>query len=221
MKDIKSVVSKNLGTLRKQRGLTQAEVAERLNYSDKAISRWEKGDTLPDINVLYEICQFYGITMNDLVGDGSVKAKEDKLTERDIKAYAAWICAFGGALVWLLSTLLYFAQHALTANAMWIIYIWAIPVSCAVVLFLGKNLFNWIVKFVLLSVISWTTLGSTYLQFIFFSPVPREHAINFWPIFLVGIPVQIMLFLMQKVFKYRKIKKKSRLSDNEEEYDDN
>lgn len=219
MKDIKSVVSKNLGLLRKQRGLTQAEIAERLNYSDKAISRWEKGDTLPDINVLYEICQFYGITMNDLVGEGEVKAKEDKLTERDIKAYGAWICAFGGALVWLLSTLAYFAQQALTGSAMWIIYIWAIPISCAVVVLLGRNLFNWIVKFILLSVVSWTVLGSTYLHFVFFSTIPKEHAVNFWPIFFVGIPVQIMLFLMQKVFKYRKIKKKSRINDEDYEND--
>ena len=219
MKDIKSVVSKNLGTLRKQRGLTQAEIAERLNYSDKAISRWEKGDTLPDINVLYEICQFYGITMNDLVGDGEVRAKEDKLTEKDIKAYGAWICASGGALVWLLANMFYFAHHALTGGSMWLAFLWAVPISCAVVLYLGKNLFNWIVKFVLWSVMSWTAIGSAYLQFVFFSPVPREHAVNFWPIFFIGIPIQIILFLMQKVFKYRKMKKRYKAS-YDEEYDD-
>ena len=63
MKDIKSIVSANLSALRKQKGITQAELAEKLNYSDKAISRWEKGDTLPDLNVLGEICEFYGITV--------------------------------------------------------------------------------------------------------------------------------------------------------------
>ena len=56
LKDIKGIVSKNLVTLRKGKGITQAELAERLNYSDKAVSRWEHGDTLPDINVLYELC---------------------------------------------------------------------------------------------------------------------------------------------------------------------
>lgn len=221
MKDIKSVVSKNLGSLRKQRGLTQAEVAERLNYSDKAISRWEKGDTLPDINVLYEICEFYGITMNDLVGEDEVKAKEDKLTEKDIKAYGAWICAFGGVLVWLFATLYYFMHHTLTSESLWIIFIWAVPVTCAVIVFLGKSLFNWIVKFILMSVLSWTVLGSAYLHFVFFSSIPREHSINFWPIFFVGIPIQMILFLMQKVFKYRKIKKNSLKNSEELENDDN
>ena len=89
MKDIKARVAKNLGALRRQCGFTQADVTEKLNYSDKAISRWEKGDTLPDINVLYEICQFYGVTMNDLVGEEEARAKEENITEKDARAYNA------------------------------------------------------------------------------------------------------------------------------------
>ena len=69
MKDIKPTIAKNLSFFRKQSGLTQAELAEKLNYSDKAVSRWEHGDTLPDINVLYQLCDFYGIDMNTLISD--------------------------------------------------------------------------------------------------------------------------------------------------------
>ena len=67
MKDIKPTIAKNLSFFRKQSGLTQAELAEKLNYSDKAVSRWEHGDTLPDINVLYQLCDFYGIDMTYIV----------------------------------------------------------------------------------------------------------------------------------------------------------
>ena len=66
MEDIKLIIAQNIVSLRKKHDLTQAELAEKLNYSDKAVSRWEHGDTLPDINVLYQLCDFYGIDMNTL-----------------------------------------------------------------------------------------------------------------------------------------------------------
>ena len=67
MADVKSIVASNLTMLRKHRGLTQAELAAHFNYSDKAVCRWEHGDTLPDINILVALCDFYDITMNDLI----------------------------------------------------------------------------------------------------------------------------------------------------------
>ena len=78
MKDIKPIVAANLATLRKENGLTQAELAEKLNYSDKAVSRWEHGDTLPDINVLMQLCEFYGITLNTLVNENAEFEKQKK-----------------------------------------------------------------------------------------------------------------------------------------------
>ena len=69
MKDVRQTISQNLARLRREKGVTQAELAEQFNYSDKAISRWEHGDTLPDVNVLCELCEFYGVTLNDLVAE--------------------------------------------------------------------------------------------------------------------------------------------------------
>ena len=63
MNEIKKLIGKNLTELRKKQKLTQAELATKLNYSDKAISKWEHGDALPSIENLMEICNFYGITL--------------------------------------------------------------------------------------------------------------------------------------------------------------
>lgn len=223
MKDVKSVVAQNLGILRKQKGLTQAELAERLNYSDKAISRWEKGDTLPDLNVLYEICEFYGITMNDLVGETEPQAKIESKKERDIRAYGAWICCFAGVSIWLIAAIIYFIYDTVKGNGQppWIVFVWAVPLSCVAVLLFGKTVFNWIVKFILSSVCAWATLASIYLHLVFFTPV--ENAYNFWPIFFIGIPVQAILFLMQKLAKYGYLREKSKAEDilEEQESDDN
>ena len=78
MTDIKPIIAKNLAHFRKQSGLTQAELAEKLNYSDKAVSRWEHGDTLPDINVLNQLCEFYGL--DKMWSDGEPVNMDEILT---------------------------------------------------------------------------------------------------------------------------------------------
>ena len=92
-----------LARLAKQDGLTQAELAEKMNYSDKAVSRWEHGDTLPDVNVLCELCDFYGITLNDLISE-ECEAEEDNKSKREIRSYRLWRCILSGAIVWLIAT---------------------------------------------------------------------------------------------------------------------
>ena len=67
MEDIKETISENLVKLRKEHKLTQLELAEKLNYSDKAISRWENGEVIPDIETLMNICEVYNISLNDIV----------------------------------------------------------------------------------------------------------------------------------------------------------
>ena len=126
MKDIKSIVSANLALLRKQKGITQAELAEKLNYSDKAISRWEKGDTLPDLNVLYEICQFHGVTMNDLTSEDCVAPPQDE-TKKHQKMYRVWICALAGAAVWLFAAIWFVYNLVSKDEAFWVAFLWAIP----------------------------------------------------------------------------------------------
>ncbi|MBQ8840212.1 MAG: helix-turn-helix transcriptional regulator [Clostridia bacterium] len=223
MKDIKARVAKNLGALRRQCGFTQADVAEKLNYSDKAISRWEKGDTLPDINVLYEICQFYGVTMNDLVGEEEARAKEENITEKDARAYNAWLCAIAGVSVWLVATVLYFIHNTITDNLspLWIIFVWAVPVSCIVILLFGRPIFHWVANFVLSSVVAWTLLGSIYLNLVFFTTIPNAY--TFWPIFFIGIPVQAILFLAHKLSKYKHVRARRLIKQilDEDEVNDN
>ena len=71
MKDIKSIVANNLIALRKSRKMTQADVAEKLNYSDKSVSKWEHADSLPDISILYALADMYGVTLDYLTSDNA------------------------------------------------------------------------------------------------------------------------------------------------------
>ena len=72
--EINANIVKNLTYYRKSAGLTQAELAEKINYSDKSISKWESGNGVPDIYILIQLAKLYGVTVNDLVyGDAEKK----------------------------------------------------------------------------------------------------------------------------------------------------
>ena len=66
--EFRKTVAKNLAAYRKMSGLTQLELAEKLNYSDKSVSKWERGDGLPDVYVLKTLADFYGVTTDYILG---------------------------------------------------------------------------------------------------------------------------------------------------------
>lgn len=73
MDDLRRVLAENISELRKSNNLTQAEFAERLNYSDKAVSKWERGDSLPDVIVLKTIADMYGVGLDDMLREDGVR----------------------------------------------------------------------------------------------------------------------------------------------------
>ena len=68
MSDIKAIIAKNITALRQNHKMTQIELAEKLNYSDKAVSKWERGESVPDISVLKQIADLFGVTVDYLLG---------------------------------------------------------------------------------------------------------------------------------------------------------
>ena len=67
MEDLKQIVAKNITELRTAQNLTQAELGEKLNYSDKSISKWERGEAIPDVRVLKEMGGIFGVTVDYLI----------------------------------------------------------------------------------------------------------------------------------------------------------
>ena len=66
---VKARIGTNIAFYRKQAGLTQASLAEKLNYSDKAVSKWERGDSVPDVLTLMQIAQLFQVRVDALLGD--------------------------------------------------------------------------------------------------------------------------------------------------------
>ena len=102
MSDLKDVISKNLTELRIKAHLTQLQLAEMLNYSDKAVSKWERGEAIPDIRVLLRISEIFGVTLDDIVKDGSVNPRIQP--KRKISGRRAFITVMSAVLVWFIAT---------------------------------------------------------------------------------------------------------------------
>lgn len=194
MKDVRPIIAKNLSKLRKEKGLTQTELAEKMNYSNKAVSRWEQGDTLPDVNVLCELCDFYGITLNDLTNE-ECEIDTDNDKKKEIRHYKVWRCILASAIIWLIATGV-FAFVMTVKNAvsgMWILFVWATPLSILMFLLFGKSILSDITRFILSSSIMWTWVASLYLTILVFGNF------NLWQFFLIGAPVELIIFLTYKM----------------------
>jgi transcriptional regulator with XRE-family HTH domain/DNA-directed RNA polymerase subunit RPC12/RpoP len=60
-------IGKFIADCRKQKNLTQMQLAEKLNITDKAISKWERGIAMPDSSIMLELCDILGISVNELL----------------------------------------------------------------------------------------------------------------------------------------------------------
>jgi len=195
MDDIKVIIGKNLAELRKRKKYTQLDLANILQYSDKAISKWEKGDSLPDIEVLYNICNLYGVTLDYLTHEGNYKEKKDYLKkEKRYTRNKAIITLLSCIGAWFLSTMIFVCLLIYANIALWPLFTWAIPIT-----FLLLLIFNCIwgkkgMRFLYISCLIWTMLTAIFLQLLYLK-------INIWPIFLVGIPAQVATLLSSGIKK--------------------
>ena len=67
MDNINENIAENITKLRKRAGITQSDLADKLNYSDKAISKWERGENVPSIEMLYEIAKIFDVNIEFLI----------------------------------------------------------------------------------------------------------------------------------------------------------
>ena len=136
-KTLKSTIAKNIAAYRKACGMTQAELAAALNYSDKSVSKWERAEGLPDIYVLTQIAERFGITLNDLVaehGAEEIAEPEPEEKKRGLFAYIhnrVIVTILSIGLVWLAATVVFFFLSLFLPDAerLWMVFIYALPVS--------------------------------------------------------------------------------------------
>ena len=188
--EIRSTIAANITALRSEKGLTQAELAEKLHYSDKAVSKWERAESLPDVTVLMQIAAYFGVPLQYLLEKEHRDVPEDDALFREKRRNHAIIIGMAVLLVWLVAYVIFLAM--LPAEPSWEVrllpFIYAVPVSMLVWLILNAIWFSIRKTFLIASLLMWTLLIAVFVHFLLFGK-------NIWLVLLLGIPGQIIILL--------------------------
>ena len=193
------LLAKNLVYYRKASGLTQLELAEKFNYSDKSISKWERGEGFPDVFVLKSLADFYGITVDDFYLEEHKKI-EVKHTQKRKQIYIR-LLSIGIAL--LVTFLAFFLLNTLLDKELpfkaWLTFPYG-ALGCAIVWLVWEFIYHKrFLRMLAASGVIWTGALSIYLTFLI------VMNLNLWLIFIVAIPLQV-LEIIWFLFRNRKNK---------------
>lgn len=206
MLDLAPVIGNNLAALRKARGITQGELSERFNYSDKAVSKWERGESLPDINVLQELADFYGVTLDYLThpqDEDSLKAVGSSNPARD-RVNKIILTALTFLVIATVATVIAMICYIMKSNwTWWLPFIWAVPVMGIFFLILNRRWGRYAFKLPGRIFTVWTLLAATYIEV--GMDLPNGNGWSFWYIFFAGIPITLIYVIYSKI-RLNKIK---------------
>lgn len=193
MESLRKIIGSNLAELRKERKITQLELAEMFGYTDKAISKWEKGDTLPDVETLYQLASFYGVTIDYLTNDIPLEEKEiitNPTKQTNIKANRISIVLLSISLVWMLATICFVWIMVFNSVNYYQVFIYAISLTAIVLILFNKTWGKRKYNFYIYTLFLWSLISSIYVGFLQY---------NLWPLFLLGAPSQILIFLWARM----------------------
>lgn len=190
MNDLKAIFAGNLIALRTKAGMTQAELAEKIHYSDKSISKWERAESLPDLQVTKELADVFGVTVDYLI------TPHDAWEGKPVRIpYRTDVITAVSLLGIVLAALIVFViLHWTLDKLYWVVFLAAVPVMLITLLILncvwGKAKYHPVV-------ISLLLLGVFGLLFF----ILREyvHVRDLWFLALLWLPAQVIVFLSFRI----------------------
>ena len=179
--EFKQIVARNITKFRKANGLTQLELAIKLNYSDKAVSKWERGESLPDVYMLQVIASMFGITLNDLVSERTDTIKPKSRFNRGV------VLALSIGLTWLIAVDTFVFLNIFNIEKAWLLFIYAIPVSLIIsIIFSNIWKYKWLLFF---------SISGLYYTIPLSICITLNWVNNVALLFIIGAPLQLLTIL--------------------------
>lgn len=198
-RDLNDILTNNLIHYRKEKGLTQIQLAEELNYSDKSISKWERGEGLPDVLVLKQLATFYGIEVDDFFKEEKKKIVSPYTKRRD----HIFIGLLSIGVTWIVTTLVFFLIQTFTSwDYSWLIFIYGIMATCVVSVTFACIFWSRIWFLITVSCLVWSTVLSLHLSLLLLTSLKDVVFIYF-----IGIACQISAIVWYLYLIYLKDKK--------------
>ncbi len=190
MEQIKDVFAGNLIRLRTDAGMTQAQLAETLNYSDKSVSKWERAEGMPDLAVAKAIADHFGVTVDWLLTSHDAwNGKTAKI--RYSPSMITGVCLVG---IWTLAILLFLILHWTLGELIWLVFLSAVPVSLITLLVLDsvwqRGRYN---------VLTVSLLVASLFVLVYF--IFHSYVQDLWSLVFLWIPAQLVVLLSFRIRK--------------------
>lgn len=205
MSELKETIAANLTRLRQEVGLTQVQLADMLNYSDKAVSKWERGESIPDLRVLIQLADIYHITVDDIVKEKHEKQVKPRIN-LDKKHILITLLSVG--LVWVVATGVFMILYYISSirSYAYLSFVIAPFVSAVVLLVFSSVWGRRITTALAASALVWSIALIVHVFLWQFA-----KGVPIWPFYLVAVGVQILVigwFVLRKLYKpNRKLEK--------------
>lgn len=198
MENLEQIVAQNLTELRKSKKWTQAELAEKIGYSDKSVSKWERGEALPDLKVLAQMAELFGVTLDFFTTENAAAEKAKFEGPKNGLGFRIGVELLAVCAVWLVAISFFiFSTSILHLKDGWLALIWAVPASAFIMTFFSIRWKFRVQIIVFESVLCWTLLASIFLLMLV------QYHSNLWYLFLIGIPLQGAVILWAQIRKQR------------------
>lgn len=199
MESLEKIFSKNLIKYRTLMGLKQSELAKKINYSDKSISKWERGEGLPDLKATKNLCDIFGVSIDDMLkenDDHKTKISKTIITKNKKHFLTSLLSA---SIVWLIATIVYVSLIiAEVKGNIWLPFIYAIPVSSIVFIVFSSIWGNNLLQFLCITLLLWGVILSITLS----TPIS-----NIWFICVIGAVCQTMIAMWFALVRLKKKRK--------------
>ncbi len=190
MEEIKDVFAGNLIRLRTDAGLTQAQLAETLNYSDKSVSKWERAEGMPDLAVAKAIADRFGVTVDwMLTSHDAWDGKTAKI--RYSPSMIIGVCLVG---IWTLAVLLFLILHWTLDKFVWVVFLSAVPVSLVTLLVLNSVWRRERYHLLTVSGLVTSLFGLAYFLF-------HSYVSDLWSLIFLWVPAQLVVLLSFRIRK--------------------
>ena len=189
MEDLKFITAANIISLRTKAGMTQAQLAELLNYSDKSVSKWERAEAVPDAYVLKHMAEIFGVSVDYLLSSHSDWEPVSKKQKRRYRSEVIVLISMAG--IWTVA-LFIFIIGWIFGHMFWMVFIYAIPISLITLLVFNCVWEDGRRNYYIISTLVASIFLMFYLAFLKWNP---------WQLLLLVFPAEFIVFLAFRVKK--------------------
>jgi len=185
--DLNQIVATNIVELRKEAKWTQVELADKLHYTDKAVSKWERGESIPELVTMKKIADIFGVTIDYLTSQKPREEKKEYMLPKIIQTNRVLITAIVTSFVFIIATIIFvYGYLYLEQIRFWTAFVWAFPFSALTLVGFNRKWGKRKFSFFIYSILLWTLITAIFIE---------TYQYGTWMLYILGIPIQITIIL--------------------------